>query len=688
MAILISGIGRSGTTTLYEIIGKALLAQHGGGRCVYEPYLWNIPEIESTADTHGQPFNVGQVGLFNMTVHCNTPLFLSNHHMLHDAWLKRVFGPAPAASQTAPDNVMAKVIRGAGRIEAALTRFENLKVIAVTRNVIDTVNSGLGLFTFYGDEFHPSDKHRFVNEVNSLFNANLDASKIKNEMEWSVLWWHYFTEASIRTYQKFPDRVMLVPYEKYIKDNSGIMKQIFKFCGIKDTHLDTKLFSNDAGPRTSVSYLDNRSIELMNDELEWYFTRLKNIDVYAQDSNQFRNALLQKYNKRKYVQSLLLTEKPDHTAVMWRIKLKNCLAHQGRVGNASGKEAAKQKIFTVAQAMSEFGANETALAEMRKKQFIKATPPSKKPTLGVLITNFNNVSTIEESICSVLLQSKKPDLIVVADDCSTDGSQALLKKLAARHKNIQLVLRPENVGVAANRDLAIRDMNTDYITTLDGDDLFLPGKLELEYSTLDGSTDKVAFSNIALLNKTENSIMDTSAYSGKPTAAILQMLTSRSAPVPRDMMFPKSLFTIAEGFDVALNMYEDWAFKMRLMLAAKGGWIWSGGIGTVYDRRNPGLSGKEPIFHAHGQMIALARNVRLLKAYPTAILAGLRTASSHLGKENKERMSRIITKYERKGDFDRLVVCLEALWNGAYVGEDVQKRRADINQFIFSINKQ
>ena len=61
MAILISGIGRSGTTTMYQVIGKGMIGQFKNAKCVYEPYLWNIPEVESTAVVKGQPFDVGQV---------------------------------------------------------------------------------------------------------------------------------------------------------------------------------------------------------------------------------------------------------------------------------------------------------------------------------------------------------------------------------------------------------------------------------------------------------------------------------------------------------------------------------------------------------------------------------------------------------------------------------------------------
>ena len=58
MAILISGVGRSGTTAFYQAIGKGLLSQHPDGRCVYEPYLWHIPNAEQSAYVKDEPFTV------------------------------------------------------------------------------------------------------------------------------------------------------------------------------------------------------------------------------------------------------------------------------------------------------------------------------------------------------------------------------------------------------------------------------------------------------------------------------------------------------------------------------------------------------------------------------------------------------------------------------------------------------
>lgn len=684
MAIVISSVGQSGAKNIFEILAKGLLAKRNDARCVYEPYLWNISVSEKNVSVQEQCFRVGRLDLFNMAVHCNTPLFLAGRHMLHDAWLRKIFGSTLSSSLVAPANVLVKVIRGSGRLEAYLTRFDNLKVVLVTRNVVDTVNSGLGLLSFFGDEFHLSDKVRFAQEVNQRFDARIDLSLIENEMQWSVLWWHYFTEASIRTYEKFPDRVLLVPYENYLINKLEVVGEILEFTGIDRSYIDWKTLENEFTPKTSVSYLDTCNIEQMNDEIMWYFERLKGKMFVDINPHRFRDELIAKYAKRKYVKSPLLTEKTDLTVVQWRMKLGDALSLDEKSPTARQNSTGNDlSTYTVARAIADFGSNETVLANARAPRKNNLKSDSTSRTLGVLITCFNNKNTIAEAIYSVLSQSRKPELIVVADDCSTDGSVAVIREIAVRHKEVHLVKRAENVGVSANRDLAIRQMDTDYITTLDGDDLFMPGKLELEYFALGGALNKVAFSNIAIVEQNESRVQDTHAYSGKSNREMLSMLASRSAPVPRDMMFPRCLFDKAAGFDVGMDMYEDWAFKMRLMsVSIDAGWVHSGGVGTVYDRRSPGLSGKPSIFHAQGQLRAIARNSSLLLDYPEAIYLGLKTVSKHLKGEQKIRFDQFIDLSADKKDASWLKERLHDFWSQSSSDNNLEKKEQDISRFL------
>tara|TARA_R110001583_G_scaffold158168_1_gene310092 strand:- start:2177 stop:5929 length:3753 start_codon:yes stop_codon:yes gene_type:complete len=312
-------------------------------------------------------------------------------------------------------------------------------------------------------------------------------------------------------------------------------------------------------------------------------------------------------------------------------------------------------------------------------------PSENNKTLGVLITCFNNEETIYEAIKSVATQSKKADLILIADDLSTDLSIDEIERATNDFKeiNIKTLIQEKNVGVSKNRDIAIRKMTTDYISTLDGDDSYYPGKLIAEYNALDCSIDKVSFSDIVMLTDKESVRLDTSKYNAKKITELVGMLTSRSAPVPRDMMFPRSLFERADGFDTDMPIYEDWSLKMRMMsLSDDNSWVHSGAIGTIYDRRSPGLSNRPAVFHAYGQLLALCRNINFLTENPQALKDGLMTSARHLEGGVKIRLEKFAAEIS-ESTMRETSQRLEYLWKE----RDWSNNSKMINDIVWELTK-
>jgi len=109
--------------------------------------------------------------------------------------------------------------------------------------------------------------------------------------------------------------------------------------------------------------------------------------------------------------------------------------------------------------------------------------------VSVLIPSFNNAPYIEETIDSVYAQDLgAPEdgeavEVIVVDDGSTDGSWDLLLWLQReRYPDLQVLCHPDhaNRGESLSRALALAHATGTYIAVLDSDDLFLPGKLQLQ----------------------------------------------------------------------------------------------------------------------------------------------------------------------------------------------------------------
>jgi glycosyltransferase involved in cell wall biosynthesis len=99
-----------------------------------------------------------------------------------------------------------------------------------------------------------------------------------------------------------------------------------------------------------------------------------------------------------------------------------------------------------------------------------------KPLVSVIIPTYNRAHTIGNAIKSVLNQTYKNIEIIVADDCSTDASEALLSDF--KGDIVKVIKTPRRSGAASARNLAIKASKGVYLAFLDSDDLWLPNKLD------------------------------------------------------------------------------------------------------------------------------------------------------------------------------------------------------------------
>ena len=238
LEIIISGVGRSGTTALYGIVQKLLRVNGIDPTCGYEPYLWRSDVFEHLAiDDPGfaDLFQItSSLSIEGMYAHARTPLFARTNPPEHVAFIDQLF--------TGRRPTLVKLIRGCGRLDAFLDVRPDLKVIQIVRNPMDVVNSALGLFSFFGEEYHPSDKPRFVREVHERFGDTL-AQHLCSEAEWSGLWWRYMNQAALDTAAQSRSRVLTVSHEALRSAPAAAVQRIATFCD-----LDPKRFEiADAG---------------------------------------------------------------------------------------------------------------------------------------------------------------------------------------------------------------------------------------------------------------------------------------------------------------------------------------------------------------------------------------------------------------------------------------------------------
>src|SRR6266851_7774264 len=100
------------------------------------------------------------------------------------------------------------------------------------------------------------------------------------------------------------------------------------------------------------------------------------------------------------------------------------------------------------------------------------------PLVSIVTPAFRAERFIGATIRSVRSQSFPRFEMLVVDDCSPDGTAGVVASMAAEDSRIVLLRHERNGGPAAARNTALASARGRYIAFLDGDDLWLPAKLE------------------------------------------------------------------------------------------------------------------------------------------------------------------------------------------------------------------
>ncbi len=234
-------------------------------------------------------------------------------------------------------------------------------------------------------------------------------------------------------------------------------------------------------------------------------------------------------------------------------------------------------------------------------------------SISCIIVSYNNGKFIKEAIMSVVNQTMPVNEIIVADDGSTDGSRAIISSLSRQYPQIRPIFRENNLGAAANRDSAIRVANGDLITTLDGDDFYLPEKIEKEFMAIENSSSSIAYSDIRKVNNEQENIgyVDTSAFSHFDCKQRIKWLAKRLGSIPRDMLLSKKLYLEIDGMNHQIPVYHDWDMKIRLA-AYPTKWAYSGVEGIAYRQTGSGLSTMSSTKHIRDQWEVLWLNRQLV----------------------------------------------------------------------------
>jgi len=226
----------------------------------------------------------------------------------------------------------------------------------------------------------------------------------------------------------------------------------------------------------------------------------------------------------------------------------------------------------------------------------------------ILLSTYNGEKYLREQLESIIAQTAfNQCLILIRDDGSTDGTQAILEEYELRDSFI--VVYGKNTGVNASYIWLLEhaDVSCEYIALCDQDDVWLPEKIEKSLSMLDGlncnrpllfgSGTKVVDASLEELPRQLNSEQYRISYYN---AMIQNVLPGHTQMMNRRLLD----LALARGFsDVHVI---DWWFYL---LASGTGEIAFFPGATVLHRQH----GKNAVGMRTGRLISFRRKLRYIR---------------------------------------------------------------------------
>lgn len=171
------------------------------------------------------------------------------------------------------------------------------------------------------------------------------------------------------------------------------------------------------------------------------------------------------------------------------------------------------------------------------------------PKITVATVVFNSVSTIEETIQSVINQTYSNIEYVIIDGKSTDGTLDVIEKY--REKISVLVSEPDK-GIYDAMNKALRHASGDYLIFMGADDVFMTNDTLSQVSNYLLQNNRIYYGDVQL--KYQNEIWG--GYFSK-------FRFSRMNPSHQAIFYSKDLYKNLD-YDLYYKQYADYVYNMKL----------------------------------------------------------------------------------------------------------------------------
>ena len=217
--------------------------------------------------------------------------------------------------------------------------------------------------------------------------------------------------------------------------------------------------------------------------------------------------------------------------------------------------------------------------------------------VSIIIQVYNRAQVVQRTLGSVAQQTHRPLQVVLVDNCSTDGSLAVLEDFSREHSapDFEVLIVQEahhTAGAARNRGLEVA--TCEWVLFFDSDDVMRPRLVERyvhEIERHEGELD--------LISTRSRVVFPDESTLELPFARrdIIAFHLLHSQLATQRYAVRRAFFAATDGWNINLPGWNDWEMGMRLLLARPRLAFMGGQIDVeVYHSGNDSITGTE--FHS------------------------------------------------------------------------------------------
>jgi len=183
------------------------------------------------------------------------------------------------------------------------------------------------------------------------------------------------------------------------------------------------------------------------------------------------------------------------------------------------------------------------------------------PKVSIILPTYQRIHFLPRAIESVRAQTFPEWELLIVDNGSTDGTEALVQQFQERDGRIRS-LKEERKGASHARNSGLQEARGEFIAFLDDDDEWLPEKLSRQIHFFESHADIELLYTQSYM-KDARGILIGQKPSGKPALSFMELLEGDSIPLLTVLLRRRCLEKVG-GFDATLKTAQDYDLWLRI----------------------------------------------------------------------------------------------------------------------------